>query len=109
MRRLVFYSGLVLVFFILVSCDKGYQVRFTNFYIEPMDSVIVGNNKIVYKDVALETTTDYYKLAKGKYAIRFITKTKKNFYSSISIPSKGTGKRTIQIDGIEQVSIFEEE
>ena len=73
-----------------------------------MDSVVVGNNKIVYKNVALETSTDYFDLSKGKYGITFITKTKKKFYSNITIPSKGTGKRTIQIDGIEQVSIFEE-
>lgn len=90
------------------SCDKGYEVRFTNFYIEPMDSVVIGSNKIVFKQVALETTTDFQKLSKGKYNIQFITKTKKRFHSSITIPSKGTGKRTIQIDGIEQISVFEE-
>ena len=50
----------------LVSCDKGYEVRFTNYYIEPMDSVVIGSNKIVYKAVALETSTDYYSLAKRK-------------------------------------------
>jgi len=104
----LFYYTLACAALALVSCDKGYEVRFTNYYIEPMDSVVVGTDKIVYKSVDLETTTDYYKLSKGKHAIRFVTKTKKKFYSSITIPSKGSGKRTIQIDGIEQVSIFEE-
>lgn len=108
MKTRNFYYLLICTALGLVSCDKGYEVRFTNYYIEPMDSVVVGSNKIVYKSVDLETTTDYYKLSKGKYTILFITKTKKKFYSNITIPSKGSGKRTIQIDGIEQVSVFEE-
>ena len=63
---------------------------------------------IVYKNIGLETSTDYFPTKKGKHTIRFITKSKKNFYSTITISGKGTGKRTIQIDGIKQVSIFEE-
>lgn len=103
-----FHISLVLMCVILVSCDKGYQVRFTNYYIEPIDSVVIGNNKIVFKSIALETSTDYSQISKGSYGIQIITKTKKHFYSSIFISSKGSGKRTIQIDGIEQISILEE-
>jgi len=94
--------------FALASCDKGYEIRFTNYYIEPIDSVVIGSNKIVFKSIALETSTDYSQISKGNYGIQIITKTKKHFYSSIFISSKGTGKRTIQIDGIEQISILEE-
>jgi len=102
------YFFLFFISLLFAACDKGYQVRFTNFYIEPMDSVVIGNNKIVYKNVALETTTEYMKLTNGKYHITFTTKTKKKFYSSIYIPKSGSGNRTIQIDAIEQIGIFEE-
>ncbi|MDI1356432.1 MAG: hypothetical protein PSX36_16060 [bacterium] len=93
---------------ILSSCDKGYEVRFTNYYIEPMDSVVVGNNAIVFKNVELQKTTDFTKLSKGTYQIRLITTTKKRFYTSLTIPKTGTGKRTIQIDAITQMAILEE-
>ena len=83
-------------------------MRFTNYYIEQMDSVVVGNNKVVFKDVLPEATTEFNNLSKGDYNIRFVSKTKKRFTSKISIPKNGTGKRTIQIDGITQVSILEE-
>jgi hypothetical protein len=92
----------------LISCDKGYEVRFTNYYIEPMDSVVIGNNKIVFKAIELQANTPYVKIEKGKYGVQCISKTKKKFYSEISIPSSGKGKRTIEIDGINQISILEE-
>lgn len=106
--QLIFCPLLLILLFLLTSCDKGYEVRVTNYYIEPLDSVVVGDNKLIYKSIALETTSDYQKLAKGKYQILFITKTKKRINSSFSIPSKGTGKRTIEIDAIEQVTILED-
>lgn len=91
-----------------VSCDKGYEVRFSNYYIEPMDSVIIGNNKVVFVKTPLETTTEFRKITKGNYHIICVSENKKRFYSQISIPSKGSGKRTVQIDGINQISILEE-
>lgn len=99
---------LVLLVLIQVSCDKGYEVRFTNYYIEPMDSVIIGNRLIVFTAVELQASTGYSKIQKGKHAIECISKTKKRFSSEINIPSSGKGKRTIQIDGINQISILEE-
>lgn len=90
------------------SCDKGYEVRVTNYYIEPMDSVVVGENDLVFKNVGLQMTSDFEKLSKGQYSVTFITNKKKKFYSSISIPNSGTGKRTIQIDAIVQIAILEE-
>jgi hypothetical protein len=97
-----------LIGFLLTSCDKGYDIRFTNYYIEPMDSVIVGDNKIVFTAIELQATTGYKEIKKGKYSIECISRTKKKFYSSITIPGKGEGKRTIQIDGVNQISILEE-
>jgi hypothetical protein len=96
------------VVFIFSSCDKGYELRFTNLYIDRMDSVVVGNNKIVHTDVSRDSTTGYKKIQKGKHAIRCVSRNGKKFYSSIFIPSRGSGKRTIQIDAVEQISIFEE-
>ena len=92
----------------LSSCDKGYEVRFTNYYIEPMDSVVLGNNKIVFVKIGLENSSDFSKISKGTYPITLISQSKKKFYTSIVIPKKGSGKRTIQIDGISQISILEE-
>lgn len=99
---------LILPLLLFASCGKGYEVRFTNYYTEPIDSVVIGENKLVLKDVELQDDTDYYALSKGKYNVQIISKTKKRFYTSITIPGSGTGKRTIQIDAIEQIYVLEE-
>lgn len=106
--KATYFSLLLTLLALLSSCDKGYEVRFTNYYIEPMDSVVLGNNKVVFKNIGLENSSDYSKIAKGSYHITLITRSKKKFYSSLVIPNKGSGKRTIQIDGINQISILEE-
>ena len=94
--------------FFMSSCSKGYEVRFTNYYIEPMDSVIIGDNAIVFKNIDLESASDYTKLKKGKYHVTCISKMKKKFYSSITIPKSGDGKRSIQIDAVNSISILED-
>lgn len=90
------------------SCDKGYQVRFTNYYTEPMDSVIIGNDYIIYTDVELQGTTGYKKLMAGKHGVRMITRSKKEIFSDFTIPSKGSGNRTFQIDAIQQTALLED-
>lgn len=99
---------LILCVLSFASCDKGYEVRFTNYYIEPMDSVIIGDRMIVFTAVELQASTGYNAIGKGKHSIQCVSKTKKRFSSEINIPSSGKGKRTIQIDGINQISILEE-
>lgn len=99
---------LLAVVLFLGSCDKGYQVRFTNYYTEPMDSVIIGKNYIIYTNVGLQVTTDYKSLMAGKHGVRMVTKSKKEIFSDFTIPSKGTGKRTLQIDAIQQVVLLED-
>ena len=99
---------LILSVLLLTACDKGYEVRFTNYYIEPMDSVIIGNRMIVFTGVELQASTGYNAIGKGKHSIECVSRTKKRFSSEINIPSTGKGKRTIQIDGINQISILEE-
>jgi hypothetical protein len=109
MKTGVLYIPVIVLFALFAtSCDKGYTVGFVNYYTEPMDSVVIGNNKLVYTAIELQATTEYFKLAKGKYTILIISKTKKKFYSSITIPKTGSGKRSIQIDAIEQINILEE-
>ncbi|MGZ3901331.1 MAG: hypothetical protein ACXVNM_07335 [Bacteroidia bacterium] len=80
------------------SCNREYDVRVTNYYIEDMDSVLVGEG-MFFADVKRQSTTDYQVIKKGTYSIDMVTKTKKRFHSSITIPSRKHGKRTIQIDG----------
>lgn len=99
-----------LLFLLLLSaCDKGYEVRFTNYYTEPVDSVVVGVNKVVFQDVAFKQTTGYQPLAKGKYGVTIISRSKKIIYGSVEIPATGTGKYTIQVDGIKQVAQLQDE
>lgn len=106
-KKLIYFSlGFILL--ALVSCDKGYDIRCTNYYIEPLDSVIIGDNMIVFKNVGLESSTEFSHSKRGKHLIKIVTKSKKKSYSSIWISGKGSGKRTIQIDAIEQINILEE-
>lgn len=70
---------LILPLLLFASCGKGYEVRFTNYYTEPIDSVVIGENKLVLKDVELQDDTDYYALSKGKYNVQIISKTKNVF------------------------------
>jgi hypothetical protein len=102
------YIFLFILVIVLVSCDKGYEVRFSNFYIEPMDSVYLPGTSIVFKNVETEQNTGYQKISKGKHAILLVSKNKTRMQSQIDVPSTGTGKLTIQVDGIKQISILEE-
>lgn len=98
-----------LVFLVLMSsCDKGYEVRFTNYYLEPIDSVVVGANEIVFKSIPFNGTTEFVKLRQGTYGVNITSSSKKKFSTSITIPKSGTGKRTIQIDGTKAIYILEE-
>lgn len=92
----------------LISCDKGYTVRFTNYSQHPIDSVIVGDKSLVFTNVEIQTVTDYRSLKKGKYAVECVTKGKNRYYSSITIPSSGGGTRSIQIDGTNTIVVLEE-
>lgn len=93
---------------ILPSCSKGYEVKFTNYYIEPMDSVVIGNNLVVFTNVYQETASDYRKIQKGKHTVKFVSGTKKVFYSVLSVSGSGSGKLNILIDGINQISVLED-
>lgn len=73
-----------------------------------MDSVVIGNDKVVFVNVGLQQTTDFKKISKGNYNVKLISKSKKIFNSNIIIPKSGTGKRTIQIDAIQNISVLEE-
>jgi hypothetical protein len=99
---------LIAISIVFSSCGKGYEVRFTNYNTEVIDSLIVGNNVIVFTQVERQATTEYTKITSGDKSIKCITKTKKVYSSSISIPKKGTGKRTIQIDGLNRISVLED-
>lgn len=98
---------LVSALFLFSSCDKGYDVRFTNLYLEPLDSVLIGD-KIVFSGIEVNQTTEYRHVASGKLPIKCISKTKKTFSSEMEIPKNGSGKRTVQIDGLGTIDVFEE-
>ncbi|MCU0360756.1 MAG: hypothetical protein MUF75_08570 [Bacteroidia bacterium] len=99
---------LCLVLLIFSSCDKGYNLRFINYYLEPMDSVVVGANVLVFKNVETQSSSDFLEIKKGTYGVTCITKTKKKFTTEITIPSKGSGQRSLQIDGLATFVLLEE-
>ncbi len=103
------HSYFILPFLLfLVSCDKGYELRFRNYYIEAMDSVIIGENKLVFTNVAINNSTEFKSISKGTYGVKCISKSKKVFESQIEIPKSGSGKRTVQTDGLGTIDVFEE-
>jgi hypothetical protein len=107
LRGLRTYLLIVSFGVVACSCDKGYTIRFSNYYIEPMDSVMIGD-KIKFTNVAKYTSTDFAKISRGNYNIVCVSTSKKRFYSSIFISGKGEGKRTVQLDAANQISILEE-
>jgi hypothetical protein len=104
-----FYLPTLLIMVLLSSCDKGYEARFVNYYNEGMDSVIVGASGAIFTNVAFKQTTDYLPVKQGRHALEFITASKKRFIGVFTVPGTGTGRYTIQIDGIQQISILEED
>jgi hypothetical protein len=103
--KFISFISLTLLF---TSCNKGYEVRVRNLYIEPMDSVIIGSKKIVFEQVARQVSTDYQKIDKGEYPVVFVSKSKVRIASSITIPKRKHGKRTLQIDGTGRVLVLED-
>ena len=106
--KILFNVVLIFVFIVFSACGKGYEVRVSNYNTEVLDSVIIGNNEIIFTAIDLQSTTEYKKIESGDKSIKCITKTKKKYNSSISIPKKDGGKRTIQIDGINSISVLED-
>ncbi len=94
--------------FLMSSCDKGYDLRFTNYYLEPMDSVIVGANVLVFTNVETQSSSAFMGIKKGTYSVTCISKSKKHFSTEINIPSKGSGQRSLQIDGLATFALLEE-
>jgi len=93
---------------LLSSCDKGYELRFINYYLEPMDSVIVGSNVLVFTNVETQSSSAFMGIKKGTYGVTCISKSKKHFTTEIVIPSKGSGQRSLQIDGLASFVLLEE-
>ena len=98
----------LLIAFLFVSCDKGYQIRFHNLYTEKMDSVIVGNNKIIFVDIERAAITSYTSIARGQYTANCVSKSKKRFSVTFFVSGKGSGTKTIQVDAIGQTAVLEE-
>jgi hypothetical protein len=94
--------------FTLFSCDKGYEARFTNYYSESMDSVVVGASGAVFAGIGIKQSSDYQHVKSGTHSVVFKTHSGLKFYGTFPVPTSGTGKYTIQVDGVRQVSILED-
>ncbi|MDP1800183.1 MAG: hypothetical protein Q8L81_02435 [Bacteroidota bacterium] len=106
--KILFVTGLMCIGILLTACGKGYEVRVTNYNTELLDTVIVGKQQLIFANIERQSTTEYKKIDSGDQFIRIITKTKKEYTSTIPVPKKGTGKRTIQIDGLNRISVLED-
>lgn len=99
----------ILLSLILFSaCDKGYQIRFNNLYTEKMDSVSVGDKKIIFTDIEPGASTAYTVIARGQYEAKCVSKTKKRFSVSFFVSGKGSGTKTIQVDASGQTQLIEQ-
>ena len=90
----------------LLSCDKGYRVRFANYHTERMDTVLIGEN-VSFNHVEPQQVTDYLKVTRGTHSVYLVTKSGLKYYSEMKIPSGGSGDRTLQIDAISQIDVLE--
>ncbi len=108
MKKVTSAALLLILIISLASCDKGYDVRITNYSTETMDTVTVGNKTLLFTDVARQTQTSYFHLKKGSYGITCVSKSRKRYTSSITIDKKGSGKRSIQIDGTGAIVVLED-
>jgi hypothetical protein len=99
---------LLVLTLLLCACDKGYEARISNYYFETLDSVIVGESGALFTNVAFKQTTSYLPVKQGKHSLEFITRSKKRIRGTFEVPKTGTGKYTLQLDGIQQVSILED-
>lgn len=104
-KHILFFSWILIL---ITSCDKGYEVRFRNYYLEPMDSVIIGDNKVVYTNIEVKASTEFKSISQGTYMLKCISKSNKVFESQLEIPKNGSGQRTIQVDGLGTIDVFEE-
>jgi hypothetical protein len=103
MKKILFFYPLL---FFFCSCDKGYTIRFHNLYTEPMDSVVVGKNKIVFTDIPALSATDYTNIARGQYEAKCVSHSKKRFSVSFFVSGKGSGTKTIQVDASGQTQLI---
>ena len=108
MKKTSLFIVLLFAVMLFTGCDRGYDVRFTNYSTEVMDSVIVGNKSLLFTEVDRQSETGYSHLKKGTYGILCVSKSKKRYSSSITIAKKGSGKRSIQIDGTDSITVLED-
>lgn len=99
---------LSLPLFLLSSCKKSHDVRFVNYSTERMDSVIIGNQTLVFTNIERLAQSGYVGIKKGDYAVTCISESKKRYSSSVTIPNNDRSRRSIQIDGTGAISILED-
>lgn len=103
--RLGYIPLIMLGLILLTSCEVGYEIRFSNYSTEVADSVIIGEQKIVYTGVPEMTSTDYQPIKRGHYDIAIKMKSGKRYTSNTFISGIGSGKLSLQVDAIGQVSV----
>jgi hypothetical protein len=106
--KFLFTTLFIFLVLLFSSCSKGSQVRFSNYYIEKMDSVVIGNNEIIFTNILPQTNSDYADVKKGNYSVKCITKSKKIFSTNLSISKNSAKKQSIQMDGLNQLSVLED-
>lgn len=91
--------------FLFTACDRGYEIRFSNYSTEIADSVVIGDKKIVYTKIPEMTSSEYQPIKRGNYDISILMRSGKRYYSNTFISGFGTGRLSLQVDAIGQVSV----
>ncbi len=93
--------------FTMFSCSKGYRVRVSNYYMERLDSVIIGNRAVIFTNVEHGTDTGFEPITSGEHAVECLTASGERFWITAPLPKGGEGDRTIQIDGLKEAIVLE--
>lgn len=98
----------IIVFYIaLTSCEKQYRVRVSNYSMQKLDSVVIGSHRVTFADVAIDEVTGYQPITSGQHSVRFVCGDQ--IFTRLASIEKNTGPDfTIQLDGLRQVEVFQD-
>jgi hypothetical protein len=105
--KLILIPAVIALIF-LCACKKGYRIRVSNYYLEKFDSVVIGSHAVSFTAIEPGSTTDYKSVTSGNHSVRFVTEDRHVFYALAPLPSGSGGDRTLQVDGLQAVTVLED-
>ncbi|MBS1650453.1 MAG: hypothetical protein JSU07_00445 [Bacteroidetes bacterium] len=108
LKKIFFQISACTSIFLITSCQKDFQLRFSNLYTEDIDSVLVGNKTAVFTSIARQTKSSYQSIKVGSYNVVCVTKSKVRLPFNINLSGRSGGNRTMQLDGVGSFVVIEE-